>query len=888
MADYNVGNIEIGIKSTSINSIKDIDQVIAKLQEFKKIDKDVQNVFNSINKLSNGFAKLSTLNITPLSNKISELSKLTDQFATTLSSLKQVNIAETANAFNKIINAIIKIDRINTMDFSQLSGSFNSLTTAISPFLDKLNASEKALIALSTVLSKLNSSKISKATKEMTELEGKTNKTKNSLGSMFNGINLKNLFNVGKITYIYNISKRYLQAFSRMVKSSIDFNETLNKFQTSFGSMSKQARQFAEEMATAFNLSTDSILNYMATFNNMLTALGDLDISQTTKLSETLTRMAVDYASLFNVEINKAMEQFQGVLSGQIRSIRTTSGYDVSETSIFGIYQELGGTKSMRQLSQLEKRLLRILAIQKQMSATGAVEDFAKTLNEPANVLKQISETFKEIGRWIAALITETDKFQKILINMLAVFISVREVFKSLAISWGYVEKQFEQGTGFEGLTSDINSASEAYDELSGKLLSFDKFEALNSSKNNGVSSDLQMIIDSLAEYKTSLSSVSNVANDISKKMMEWLGYTYNLETQTWELKKGYENIEKIRDAIVGVIGAIAGSQILSWLSKIISALFGETGIITMVKGNPQGMKVGGWIGLIITAFAILYTKHEEFKKSFNNFLNTAGESIKTIFSAVGTIIEKIYPVLVPLIERIIVLIGDFLAPIIDKITESIEIVTDDLMDNLPFIEDVIFTVLGLINSILNLLEPILKIVGWIVDKVMMFVNLFTKFINSFLSGAGKTIWFFLKGILNLIMAILDTLGALLSFDLNKIRGIGDIWSNLKFFDTGPQQFANGGFATKGQVFIANEAGPELVGNIGGKNAIANNDMIVTAIENASYRGIVKGLNAGQNGLNDRITFDFSNTRDSALARLLAIPLVEELKSRGYKIEKYT
>lgn len=42
--------------------------------------------------------------------------------------------------------------------------------------------------------------------------------------------------------------------------------------------------------------------------------------------------------------------------------------------------------------------------------------------------------------------------------------------------------------------------------------------------------------------------------------------------------------------------------------------------------------------------------------------------------------------------------------------------------------------------------------------------------------------------------------------------------------------YANGGFPDAGQLFIANEAGPEMVGSIGGKTAVANNDQIVDGI----------------------------------------------------------
>lgn len=43
-------------------------------------------------------------------------------------------------------------------------------------------------------------------------------------------------------------------------------------------------------------------------------------------------------------------------------------------------------------------------------------------------------------------------------------------------------------------------------------------------------------------------------------------------------------------------------------------------------------------------------------------------------------------------------------------------------------------------------------------------------------------------------------------------------------------KFADGGFPQTGQMFVAREAGPELVGNIGRRSAVANNDQIVEGI----------------------------------------------------------
>lgn len=68
-----------------------------------------------------------------------------------------------------------------------------------------------------------------------------------------------------------------------------------------------------------------------------------------------------------------------------------------------------------------------------------------------------------------------------------------------------------------------------------------------------------------------------------------------------------------------------------------------------------------------------------------------------------------------------------------------------------------------------------------------------------------------------------------------------------------PTRF-NGGFANVGQLFIANEPGnPELIGNIGGRTAVVNNQMILDGIQSAMRNAIIEGmsLSYGQNSQGD-------------------------------------
>lgn len=92
-------------------------------------------------------------------------------------------------------------------------------------------------------------------------------------------------------------------------------------------------------------------------------------------------------------------------------------------------------------------------------------------------------------------------------------------------------------------------------------------------------------------------------------------------------------------------------------------------------------------------------------------------------------------------------------------------------------------------------------------------------------------------------------------------------------------KMANGGIPDRGQLFIANEAGPELVGNIGGRTSVANNAMITSAIEEAAYRGFSRAN--GNGGGNMTLTIQGDAVRNDALVRALMPALKTEVKRQG-------
>lgn len=102
--------------------------------------------------------------------------------------------------------------------------------------------------------------------------------------------------------------------------------------------------------------------------------------------------------------------------------------------------------------------------------------------------------------------------------------------------------------------------------------------------------------------------------------------------------------------------------------------------------------------------------------------------------------------------------------------------------------------------------------------------------------------------------------------DANSLAGLtGKKYSNVGGYTMQQAQrfniemFANGGFPRSGELFVAREAGPELVGSIGGKTAVGGNDQIERAIFNAVLTAMSQAMANGSSQpieLNQKIELD--------------------------------
>jgi hypothetical protein len=83
--------------------------------------------------------------------------------------------------------------------------------------------------------------------------------------------------------------------------------------------------------------------------------------------------------------------------------------------------------------------------------------------------------------------------------------------------------------------------------------------------------------------------------------------------------------------------------------------------------------------------------------------------------------------------------------------------------------------------------------------------------------------------------------------EINAINSLKNIGATIGTMGSYPG-YASGGFPQHGEMFVAREAGPEMVGRIGSRTAVANNDQIVAAVADGVYQAVSAAMGNSNKG----------------------------------------
>lgn len=325
-----------------------------------------------------------------------------------------------------------------------------------------------------------------------------------------------------------------------------------------------------------------------------------------------------------------------------------------------------------------------------------------------------------------------------------------------------------------------------------------------------------------------------------------------------------------VANQIDKIFGEGTIDKVVQWVAKILEAkdeLFN--------KLNLQGLieQISNAFDTVGNVFSILFSKIKEgidfispyivtgFEIAWNtikivwgvavSFFKIIWEGIKDIFSVVKEVIGGFFETAWTAVKSVWNVAVNFFELIwsgIEAVFSVVEsILSGDFSGAWESIKNVWNKVVGFFQSIWDGIKNIFGSVGeW-------FNNIFSTAWNNIKSWFTWEKWSgLIQDALNAIKSGFENLDIRLklphfTWTSTPAKGwIADVLSALNLPTSLPKLniswYAEGGFPETGQLFVAREAGPELVGNIGNKAAVANNDQIVAGIAQAAYQGVSQAM----------------------------------------------
>lgn len=333
-----------------------------------------------------------------------------------------------------------------------------------------------------------------------------------------------------------------------------------------------------------------------------------------------------------------------------------------------------------------------------------------------------------------------------------------------------------------------------------------------------------------------------------------------------------------VYDAIVNGLNTLNGLLIPAGSTLAATGIGAIIGTAIGSVGGPVGAAIGALVGLVIGALTdlgiLIYQKWDEICAFFapvaewfninvvqpiSGFFSGLWTDIVKTFSPAVTWFSDLWKSVSQTFEDVFYNIGVLVSGTWETIKIVWGIVSGWFDTNV--IQPVASFFSGLWDGISswaikswNKISTVFSgIAAWFDANVIRpIVGFFTDLWTDITVIFGKVVGFF-KGVINGVLSGLNSaisyaFGGINSI-LRSIRGFSIAgftpFSGLREISV-PQipMLADGGFVDQGQLFIAREAGAEMVGSIGRRTAVANNDQIVEGIATATREGNEDLINA--------------------------------------------
>ena len=664
------------------------------------------------------------------------------------------------------------------------------------------------------------------------------------------------------------------------LKLASDLEEVQNVVDVTFGDMSESVNKFSKNAIQQFGLSETIAKQYTGSFGAMAKSFG-FTTEQAVTMSTTLTGLAGDVASFYNLETSAAYTKLKSVFTGETESLKDL-GVVMTQTALDQYALEKGYGRTTKQMTEQEKVALRYKFVLEQFSAANG--DYARTSDSWANMTRtaklEIQGLAAEVGRELmpAAKIT----FSYAVAGIKAVLTFIKPIvagLSSMVVAW----KASSQATKVFTLVSigaavvllnfsriqRIAAATSTIMSTAMKVLTFNMYRTAAgavtlSTVLSGLLGWIVLIAGAIGIFKLLSNASKPVENNKSAENLNNMAIasdnaadsignlseaTKDLGNSTKEIDNflaSFDEVNKVGSSSSMISGIVTDDDLLN--------IEGATDGLIDLQDTVDSLSFDTPASSASDFFYDLADKVQRTKSLFRDVIDakTFGEKLAACEQIVETWFGSKWT---KYWERVGEDVYDIWnAKTWDEKIEAANKLVEDVFGQkwTRFWEDAGATALDIFEES-----------KWR-NKVVLIEDLIKRhFQGTKWYTAWQNTWGIVASAWKITFDILSGDLASLAIDLNDLRTKAEnlflLLKSIMTFDTkgivlsivGQQTgtnmnaalknnsnksskgYATGGFPKVGELFYARESGAELVGTLGGKTAVANNDQITAGIAKA-------------------------------------------------------
>ena len=369
-----------------------------------------------------------------------------------------------------------------------------------------------------------------------------------------------------------------------------DLAEVQNVVDVTFPAMTKQVDKWAKSAANSFGLSETMAKRYVGTFGSMAETFGFTE-KEAYDMSTTLTGLAGDVASFYNIRQDEAYTKLKSVFSGETETLKDL-GIVMTQTALDSYALANGYGKTTAKMTEAEKVTLRYKFVQDQLAnATG---DFVRTQDSWANqtrilqlrldslkatlgqgLINVFSPLLKNFNSFIEKLDIATEKFKSF----------TEQVFGYSSATDNSANSASSEMTDLADETKSANSAlattSKKTKEIKDNLQGFDRLNVMsleNSSSddstavNSPTKKSSKAAVNALDTAATAIEKRTNKVIDSIKRALNNLKNAFVSIGESWKRvwkngtgEKIIGNIKQLLKNVFDIIGDISGAFTKAW-----------------------------------------------------------------------------------------------------------------------------------------------------------------------------------------------------------------------------------------------------------------------------------------------------------------------------------